>query len=127
MCETNATGEPSKNETAIPNPQFSPLQGRAPMNQSAPPRPIRQSLPKQILILGGGFGGLYAALQLEKTVARDPRVKVTLVNRENFFLFTPMLHEVRAPGRIVRIARSDKPGEALHEARKGRGGPQRAQ
>ncbi|HEV8715046.1 MAG TPA: NAD(P)/FAD-dependent oxidoreductase [Candidatus Binatia bacterium] len=52
--------------------------------------------PKQILILGGGFGGLYAALQFEKTVARDPRVKVTLVNRENFFLFTPMLHEVAA-------------------------------
>src|SRR5262245_66104165 len=52
--------------------------------------------PKQILILGGALGGLYAALGLEKTVARDPRVEVTLVNRENFFLFTPMLHEVAA-------------------------------
>ena len=51
---------------------------------------------KQILILGGGFGGLYAALRLERTVARDPDVKVTLVNQENFFLFTPMLHEVAA-------------------------------
>ena len=50
----------------------------------------------RILILGGGFGGLYAALELEKTLARDPRVEVTLVNRENFFLFTPMLHEVAA-------------------------------
>jgi NADH dehydrogenase FAD-containing subunit len=27
---------------------------------------------KQIVILGGGFGGLYAALELEKTLARDP-------------------------------------------------------
>ncbi len=51
---------------------------------------------KRILILGGGFAGLYAALQFEKTLARDPDVEVTLVNRENFFLFTPMLHEVAA-------------------------------
>ena len=51
---------------------------------------------KRVLILGGGFGGLYAALELEKTLARDLDVEVTLVNRENFFLFTPMLHEVAA-------------------------------
>src|SRR6516164_6487739 len=51
---------------------------------------------RRILILGGGFAGLYAAMQLEKTLARDPDVEVTLVNRENFFLFTPMLHEVAA-------------------------------
>lgn len=50
----------------------------------------------RILIVGGGFGGLYTALHLEKTLARDPEVEVTLVNRENFFLFTPMLHEVAA-------------------------------
>ena len=47
-----------------------------------------------ILILGGGFGGIYAAMQLEKTLGRDPDVTLTLVNRDNFFLFTPMLHEV---------------------------------
>jgi NADH dehydrogenase len=51
---------------------------------------------KRILIVGGGFGGLYAAMHLEKTLARDPEVEVTLVNRDNFFLFTPMLHEVAA-------------------------------
>lgn len=50
----------------------------------------------RIVIVGGGFGGLYAALDLEKTLATDPGVEVTLVNRENFFLFTPMLHEVAA-------------------------------
>jgi NADH dehydrogenase len=50
----------------------------------------------KILILGGGFAGLYAAIELEKGLARDPGVEVTLVNRENFFLFTPMLHEVAA-------------------------------
>lgn len=50
----------------------------------------------KILILGGGFGGLYTALNLDKSIARDPNVEVTLINRENFFLFTPMLHEVAA-------------------------------
>src|SRR5205814_5672241 len=50
----------------------------------------------RILILGGGFAGLYTAMELEKTMARDPGIEVTLVNRENFFLFTPMLHEVAA-------------------------------
>ncbi len=49
-----------------------------------------------ILILGGGFGGLYTALYLDKTLARHSDIEVTLVNRENFFLFTPMLHEVAA-------------------------------
>lgn len=57
---------------------------------------MTQRRPKQIVILGGGFGGLYAALEFEKTLARDPDYEVTLVNRENFFLFTPMLHEVAA-------------------------------
>jgi NADH dehydrogenase len=50
----------------------------------------------KIVIVGGGFGGLYTALELEKTFAGNPDVDITLVNRENFFLFTPMLHEVAA-------------------------------
>src|SRR4051794_3350197 len=50
----------------------------------------------RILILGGGFGGVSVAMELEKSLARDADVEVTLVNRENFFLFTPMLHEVAA-------------------------------
>jgi NADH dehydrogenase len=50
----------------------------------------------RVLILGGGFGGVYAALELEKRLKGDRSVHVTLVNRENFFLFTPMLHEVAA-------------------------------
>ena len=57
---------------------------------------MRTNTRKHILILGGGFGGVYAALELERTIARDPGVQITLVNRDNFFLFTPMLHEVAA-------------------------------
>ncbi|HYY29018.1 MAG TPA: NAD(P)/FAD-dependent oxidoreductase [Chthoniobacterales bacterium] len=48
----------------------------------------------RVLILGGGFGGLYAALEFEKR--HDPDFEVTLISQDNFFLFTPMLHEVAA-------------------------------
>jgi NADH dehydrogenase len=51
---------------------------------------------RRVVILGGGFGGVYAALELERGLARRPDVEVTLVTRDNFFLFTPMLHEVAA-------------------------------
>ena len=54
------------------------------------------TIPKRVLILGGGFAGLAVAMELEKTLARDASVEVTLINRDNFFLFTPMLHEVAA-------------------------------
>src|SRR5262249_52215875 len=43
-----------------------------------------------------GFGGVYAALELDRWLFRFPDVDVTIVNRDNFFLFTPMLHEVAA-------------------------------
>jgi NADH dehydrogenase len=46
------------------------------------------------VIVGGGFGGLYTALRLERTLGADPGVEVTLVSRDNYFLFTPMLHEI---------------------------------
>jgi len=51
---------------------------------------------KRILILGGGFAGLYAAMELENRLAHDQDVEITLINRENYFIFTPMLHEVAA-------------------------------
>jgi NADH dehydrogenase len=50
--------------------------------------------PCRIVILGGGFGGIYTALELQKLLRRRDDVTVTLVSRDNFFLFTPMLHEV---------------------------------
>jgi NADH dehydrogenase len=50
----------------------------------------------RIVVLGGGFGGVYAARHLERLFARRRDVEITLVSRDNFFLFTPMLHEVAA-------------------------------
>jgi NADH dehydrogenase len=51
---------------------------------------------RRVIVLGGGFGGVYAALQLERELADHPNVEIVLVSRENFFSFTPMLHEVAA-------------------------------
>src|SRR5438552_919158 len=63
----------------------------------------------KIVIAGGGFAGLYAAKYLDKKLARRPDIEVTLISRENFVLFTPMLHEVAAgelsPGDIVNPLR----------------------
>src|SRR6266540_6829636 len=65
--------------------------------------------PVRVVILGGGFGGMYAALEFERILAEDDSIEVTLVNEDNFFLFTPMLHEVAAsdldPSTIVNPVR----------------------
>jgi NADH dehydrogenase len=50
----------------------------------------------RVLILGGGFGGTYAAIELERALRDRDNVNITLVTRDNYFLFTPMLHEVAA-------------------------------
>ncbi|HST09406.1 MAG TPA: NAD(P)/FAD-dependent oxidoreductase [Terriglobales bacterium] len=57
---------------------------------------MAQEQKTRIVILGGGFAGLHAAIHLDDTLARDSDIEITLVNRDNFFLFTPMLHEVAA-------------------------------
>src|SRR5690242_18979919 len=57
----------------------------------------KSKAPKQrIVILGGGFAGVYASLHLEKLLARERDVAICLVSRDNFYLFTPMLHEIAA-------------------------------
>jgi NADH:ubiquinone reductase (H+-translocating) len=48
----------------------------------------------KIVIAGGGFAGLAAATYLDKRLARRPDIEVVMISRENFILFTPMLHEV---------------------------------
>ncbi|HZX96374.1 MAG TPA: FAD-dependent oxidoreductase, partial [Myxococcales bacterium] len=42
-----------------------------------------------VVIVGGGFGGLYAA----RALRRDP-VRITLVDRRNHHLFQPLLYQV---------------------------------
>jgi NADH dehydrogenase len=62
--------------------------------------------PHRVVIIGGGFGGLYAA----RTLGKDRRVEVTLVDRRNFHLFQPLLYQVAtgalSPGDISQPLRS---------------------
>ena len=58
--------------------------------------PLPTSPLNRIVIAGGGFAGLAAAQYLDRMVARHSEIEVTLIARENFILFTPMLHEVAA-------------------------------
>ena len=63
----------------------------------------------KIVIAGGGFAGLTAARYFDQGLARRGDIEVVLISRENFTLFTPMLHEVAAgdlyPGDIVNPLR----------------------
>src|SRR5579862_6834963 len=55
---------------------------------------IRMSGPKkQIVILGGGFAGVYTARCLERML-RPEEADICLVNRENYWVYQPMLPEV---------------------------------
>jgi len=62
--------------------------------------------PHRVLIVGGGFGGLYAAREL----GGDRRIDVTLVDRRNFHLFQPLLYQVAtgalSPSEIAQPLRS---------------------
>jgi len=68
---------------------------------TAPP-----AVPHRVVIVGGGFGGLYAAREL----GSDRRVELTVVDRRNFHLFQPLLYQVAtgalAPGEIAQPLRA---------------------
>lgn len=50
---------------------------------------------KRIVILGGGFGGVYTAKRLEKLFKKErDEYEIILVSKENYFTYTPMLSEV---------------------------------
>ena len=58
---------------------------------------MSSTTPTRILILGGGFGGVYTALTLERVLRRQLKrgeVEIALVSRDNYLTFQPMLPEV---------------------------------
>lgn len=61
------------------------------------PRSLNIS-PRKVLILGSGFGGTYVLRHLVPSLNRNENVDITMVSNENFFLFTPLLHEVAMGG-----------------------------
>src|SRR5215831_15864280 len=48
----------------------------------------------RIVILGGGFGGVYTARHLERLCKHRRDVEIVLVSHDNFVLMTPLLFEV---------------------------------
>ena len=74
----------------------------------------------KVVILGGGFGGLEVARHLDRLFRNDEDVEITLVNRDNYFLFNPMLPEVAGSAieakHVVSSLRAFFRKVAFHEA-----------
>lgn len=49
---------------------------------------------KKILILGAGFGGQTVLKGLLRSFQQQDNIEITLINENNYFLFSPLLHEV---------------------------------
>ena len=66
-------------------------------------RKLRRSLfmVYRVLVLGGGFAGLYAARNIQRLLGKN--VDIEIVNRENYFVFQPLLPEV-AGGAISAVS-----------------------
>jgi NADH dehydrogenase len=64
-----------------------------------------RSDPPRVVVIGGGFGGLYAARALAKS-----GVQVVLIDRVNYHLFQPLLYQVAtaalSPGNIAAPLRA---------------------
>ena len=52
----------------------------------------------KILIIGNGFGGVYTLKNLHKFLKRDKNINLSMIGDKNYFLFTPLLHEVATGG-----------------------------
>ena len=76
--------------------------------------------PPRVVILGGGYVGVYTALQLRK-VARRGQIHLSLISEDNYFLAQPMLAEVVSgsiePPHIVNPIRRMLPHLRFHQAR----------
>lgn len=70
----------------------------SPFSRNPAPRKLHVGS-RKVLILGSGFAGTYVLRSLVPSLNRNESVETTMISDENFFLFSPLLHEV-AMGRI---------------------------
>src|SRR5579875_1086789 len=72
----------------------------------------------RILVLGGGFGGVNAALELDKLIGSRPDTSMLLVERNNSMQFTPLLWTVANgttnPNSVVLPVRSFQKRRSFH-------------
>src|SRR5262245_39317310 len=59
------------------------------------PREGSMTSRKRVLVLGGGFGGMYTARRLERRLP-PTEAEIVLINPENYMLYTPLLPEAAA-------------------------------
>jgi len=94
------------------------LEARDPRHQRLHPEPVHQppwaagtsealakgatlrfpNGPTRIVILGGGFAGVYTAKYLTSMIGKRQDIEVELLSEENYFVFQPLLPEVAAGG-----------------------------
>jgi NADH:ubiquinone reductase (H+-translocating) len=53
-----------------------------------------RSEPFRVVIVGGGFAGLYTAMELDRRLGHHPSLEISVVDRRNYFLFPPLLPSV---------------------------------
>jgi NADH dehydrogenase len=68
--------------------------------QEGPPKLVKRiaEAKQRVVVLGGGFGGVYAAKYLTSILGSRRDVHVELLSEENYFVFQPLLPEVAAGG-----------------------------
>lgn len=73
------------------------VEQQPPVDKEAAKRPNweaeRHRTVQRIVVLGGGFGGVYTVRNLEKLFKGHEGVEITLISRDNYFLMTPLLFE----------------------------------
>jgi len=73
---------------------------------------VPSSARNRVLVLGGGFGGVFTAKHLRRCTGSD--VDISLISRHNFFVFQPLLPEIAGgsinPGDGVTPLRRFLPG-----------------
>jgi len=64
---------------------------------------------KRVVVVGAGFGGLEATVDLDRMFRGDPGVEIVLISDQNYLLFTPLLPQIASsftdPRHIVQAVR----------------------
>ena len=78
-------------------------------------------MPKRVVILGGGFAGIQAAVELDRALGRSGEIEIILISDQNYFLFTPLLPQIASsnidPRHIAQAIRDLRGGRRFRFVR----------